>query len=161
MKKGEKMSEELKKKHSLAKIGPKNPMYGKKLSKKHKNKISRGIILFYINNPQARKIVGDKRRGERNASWLGDLVGKYGVHDWIKSVKGLAKNYKCEKEDKTCKGRLEWSNKSQKYLRRLYDWQILCQSHHSRYDKHKHINGIKYRFKKGMIPWNKGKKLIK
>jgi hypothetical protein len=77
------------------------------------------------------------------------------LHDWIKIVRGLAKEDVCEQKDKSCKGRMEWSNKSRKYRRRLSDWQVLCQSHHRRYDRHTHLNGIKNRFKKGMIPCNK------
>lgn len=140
-------------KGSLAKMGVLNPMYGKKHSIDQKKKISDSVKKYFLEHPDKFKLKG--KFGKENYRWAGDNIGRYGVHDWIKSKKGLAKDGVCEKKDKTCKGRLEWSNKSQKYLRRIYDWQILCDSHHGRYDKHTHLNGLKTRFKKGQTPWNK------
>ncbi|MEK6881824.1 MAG: hypothetical protein AABY22_19555, partial [Nanoarchaeota archaeon] len=89
--------------------------------------------------------------GKNNPMWKGDEVGYGGIHKWIYLKRGKAKNYNCKFIDKTCKGNLEWSNISKKYYRKLYDWQILCHSHHMRFDKVM----PKYRFKKGHIPWNK------
>ena len=101
---------------------------------------------------------GIDTKGEKNGRWVGDKIGKAGVHDWIEREKGKAKYLYCSKyDDGTCKGRIEWSNVSQKYLRKIDDWQILCGSHHRRYDSHTYINGIKTRFIKGHIPWNKKK----
>lgn len=97
--------------------------------------------------------------GSNNHQWKGDSVGKLALHDWIERKLGLSKNLKCEKEDATCKGRLEWSNKSQKYLRRFDDWQVLCTSHHRRYDMTPTWKAnMSTKFKKGYTPWNKGKK---
>ncbi len=142
---------------SLAKMGVKNPMFGKTASNIHRKKIGDGVRKFWENNPNRRKEHGLK--GERNGNWSGDNIGKIGVHDWIERERGKAKNLYCAKyDDGTCKGRLEWSNKSQKYKRELNDWWVLCGSHHRRYDQE--INGENYklntgRFKKGMTPWNK------
>jgi len=140
-------------KGSLAKMGDKNPMYGKKFTKEHCKKISKSVIKFFTENPDKFKLRG--QYGNKNPRWAGDNIGRYGVHDWIERIKGKAYTLRCELKDKTCKGRLEWSNKSQKYLRRIYDWRVLCDSHHGRYDKHTWKNGLKTRFKKGQIPWNK------
>jgi len=138
---------------SLCKLGKKNPMYGKHHTKSHKDKQSKSIKKYFTENPEKFKLKA--LFGKDNPKWVGDKIGRCGVHDWIRTQKGLAKNGECKQRDKTCKGRLEWSNISQKYLRKLIDWQILCLSHHRRYDKHTHTNGLKTRFKKGQIPWNK------
>jgi len=73
--------------------------------------------------------------GEKAWQWKGDKVGYHGLHKWIEVEKGKAKYLYCSKyDDGTCKGRLEWSNISQKYLRKVNDWWVLCASHHKRYD---------------------------
>lgn len=142
-------------KGSLAKLGAKNPMWGKEMTEAHRKKIGEANKRFYINHPEKRLAISDRVKGGKSPTWVGDKVGRYGVHDWIKSVRGLAKYLKCEKNDDSCHGRLEWSNKSQEYKRRVDDWQVLCRSHHSRYDSHTHMNGFKTRFKKGQTPCNK------
>ena len=102
---------------------------------------------------------GINTKGVKNGMWNGADVGYCGVHDWVHSRMGKAKDGECFKHDETCKGRLEWSNKSQKYLRKVVDWWILCQSHHRRYDfKTGGIIKVGRPFKKGNIPWNKKKK---
>ena len=74
------------------------------------------------------------RIGENAYSWKGDSVGYWGVHAWIEKKLGKAFQHVCMLADKTCKGKMNWSNISRKYLRDISDWQILCQSHHFRYD---------------------------
>ena len=119
---------------------------GLKFSKKHKEKISEGRKKFFKENP-------DKNlRGTRNPSWKGNDVGYHGVHRWIRNVLGVAKNCSCALKDKTCKGRLEWSNISGEYLRKLSDWRVLCKSHHKKYDDPLSLFGIKTRFKKKVTP---------
>ena len=72
--------------------------------------------------------------GKKHPGWIGDKVGRYGVHDWIKGLKGKAEYLPCELKDTTCRGMMDWSNKSGEYRRRLSDWWTLCRSHHRRYD---------------------------
>lgn len=54
------------------------------------------------------------------------------LHYWVR--KQLGKPTICESCG-TKEGRLEWSNKSQKYLKELTDWQMLCTSCHAVYDR--------------------------
>lgn len=142
-------------KGSLSKMGYKNPMYGKKFTELHRKKISLALQDYFSKNPIHPFKIGFKKN--KNPNWKGDKISSAGVHDWIKKIKGTANIHLCRFKNETCKGRLEWSNKSQKYLRRIYDWQVLCLSHHRRYDKHTHLNGLTTRFKKGNLPWNKKK----
>lgn len=72
--------------------------------------------------------------GKNSPVWKGDNAGYFAKHKWVESKKGLAKFHKCSKEDNTCKGLMNWSNISGKHLRKLSDWWILCQSHHTRFD---------------------------
>ncbi len=92
-----------------------------------REKIRLGNLGKHFNTPT--------RIGAKNNKWKGDDVGYSGVHDWIKYYYGLAKDGTCAQVDSTCKGRLEWTNRSGKYIRRITDWQVLCRSHHARYDK--------------------------
>lgn len=115
--------------------------------------------------------------GKNSPNWKGDKISRVGVHDWIKKIKGKAFEHSCKLEDKTCKGRMEWSNVSGRYKRNISDWQTLCTSHHRRFDmtdewrKHnseakkgkpswnKNTKGVmkpnQTSFKKGHVPWNK------
>lgn len=72
--------------------------------------------------------------GENHPNWKGDKVKKSGVHGWITLTKGRALEHSCFQEDKTCKGSMDWSNISGKYLRDIIDWWVLCKSHHTRFD---------------------------
>lgn len=138
---------------SLAKRGSKNPMFGKKISDLHRKRLSIAHKKYYKEHPEILKRL--IRSGRKNGSWVSDKITRVGVHDWIRKIKGDAKNGRCVlRKDGTCRGRLEWSNNTGKYLRRIYDWQILCRSHHSRKDG-LYKNGVKTRFKQGQIPWNK------
>lgn len=82
------------------------------------------------------KIKPIRMMGKDNPAWKGNKVGYHGIHYWIKGEKGKAKYLYCSNyDDGTCKGRLEWSNISKRYLRKVNDWRVLCASHHRRYDK--------------------------
>ncbi len=72
---------------------------------------------------------------ERSPVWKGDKVSKDGLHSWVE--KRLGKPMKCE-FCKTTKSKVfQWSNKSEKYLRDLSDWQRLCIKCHVKYDYEK------------------------
>jgi hypothetical protein len=57
---------------------------------------------------------------------------KDGLHDWVERNLGKAKYGVCEKCANT--KNMQWSNKSGRYLKKLTDWQRLCNKCHSRYD---------------------------
>lgn len=86
-------------------------------TEEHKNKVSKSLKGRFT--------------GENHANWKGDDVGYWGLHTWIRRME---KPKVCAFEDKTCKGRLEWANKSHEYKRNEGDWLRLCISHHRRYD---------------------------
>ncbi len=73
-------------------------------------------------------------KGENNPNWLGDKAGYYALHSWIEKEKGKARDHRCSLADNTCSGKMNWSNKSNKYKRDLKDWWVLCISHHKRFD---------------------------
>ena len=64
---------------------------------------------------------------ERNGAWKGDKVGVNALHGWIK--RRLPKPSYCERCNKKTRF-LDCANISQKYLRRLDDWEWLCRSCH-------------------------------
>ena len=110
--------------------------------------------------------------GKNHFSWVGDKVGYGGIHQWLKKEFGKAN--KCENPDcpyKDPKG-YEWAKlKDKEYERNRKNFRMLCRGCHHKYDLTKESrekmsiastgikNGIKTRFKKGSIPWNKGLKL--
>lgn len=66
-------------------------------------------------------------------TWKGDKA-KYGTkHDWVRTRKGRARDYKCE----ICKIKQanDWSNKNHEYKRNLKDWQAVCKKCHYKFDK--------------------------
>ena len=81
---------------------------GKKLTKKHKENLSRAII------------------GSKNPNWKGEKVGYTALHEWIK--RRIKKPDLCE----CCKKRrsIDLSNKSEEYKRDLSDWEWICRSCH-------------------------------
>lgn len=113
------------KKRGILSENAKNRFKNKKLTKKHKEKISEAMTG--INNPNWKH--GNTPQNK---------------HKWIISKKGKASNYKCE----ICKNKQaqDWSNKNHKYKKILKDWQALCRSCHEKYDK-KYNKKYKYRKK--------------
>lgn len=75
-----------------------------------------------------------ERSGENSHTWRGDGAGYHAKHKWIYKEKGRAKYHECSLKDKTCRGKTQWTNISGKYKRDISDWQVLCQSHHTRFD---------------------------
>ena len=149
-------------KGSLAKLGKKNPMWGKNFSKKHRDKIGKSLKEFYKNNPEARKKVGEQFKGKNNWQWKGDDVGYDALHDWVRNHKGkplTCKNCGITSNEK----KIHWANIDHKYKRKKGDWIELCVKCHSEYDRKmnpEHFKPNKGCFKRGQIPWNKGLKKI-
>lgn len=79
-------------------------------------------------------------RGERVYNFKGKNGINNGydyIHGWIE--KKLGKPNYCEHCKRTDKKNYQWSNISGKYLEDISDWQRLCVSCHSKYDKKIHI----------------------
>ena len=93
------------------------------------------------------------RRGltanEKNSRWKGNEVSYAALHNWIRNH--YKKPKKCEKcginPGKNIIGqtKLQWSNKTKKYLRDRDDWVCLCPSCHKKNDIK---NKIKHRYGK-------------
>jgi len=123
---GKQLSEETKRKMSLAKIGNKNSIgvHKKwKWSEESKKKASERLkgkypdsLLFGI--------------GENHQAWKGDNVGYDALHNWVH--KHLPKPDSCPSCNQV--KRLDASNISGKYLRDITDWQWLCHSCHGEFD---------------------------
>lgn len=77
-------------------------------------------------------IQNGRTKGANHWGWKGSGVGYNALHRWVRRNFGEADV--CTKQDDTCKGPIEWANKSRKYLRDREDWMPLCASHHLRYD---------------------------
>lgn len=72
-----------------------------------------------------------KARAENHGKWAGDSVAYNKKHDWIR------KNWKLPLSCEHCNlpKKLEWANKSGKYLRSdRADWLALCRSCHTKMD---------------------------
>ena len=101
-------------KKSKAKKGKNNPMFGKRLSKEHRAKISFSLL------------------GEKSPFWKGDSAGIKPKHAWIKRMRGTP-SY-CEHCKRTDKKQYDWANVDHKYKRVLSDWLRLCTTCHRKYD---------------------------
>ena len=128
---------------------------GKKLSKTHKEKISKGTskgrqgIKFSVEHIKNLSLSHKGQRAwcagkkcpqlsdENHHEWKGDNVGYSALHSWVK--RKLGKPETCEHCNKTkLKSRqIHWANKSHRYLRDKNDWIRLCVKCHKKYDKKK------------------------
>lgn len=83
---------------------------------------------------QTREKMVAARSGKLSGSWLGDLVGYSGIHQWIRRV--LGQPHVCEFcGKKNLRHRqYHWANVSGEYLRDISDWIRLCVKCHKNYD---------------------------
>lgn len=95
---------------------------GKPLSKEHRNNIAKAL--------KGKKY--PQHSGAKRYNWKGSKVSYLGLHGWVRRQLGIP--VLCEHQDSTCKGQIEWANRSHQYKRDLNDWVSLCRSHHRRYD---------------------------
>lgn len=125
------MSDETRKKISLAKLGKPSGAKGKhwKLGRpailSDSERKRRSEAMKNIKNPHHLK------PDEKHYRWKGDKVGYHALHHWIN--KKLGHPLVCEHCGQSGK-RLEWANIDHKYRRVLEDWIRLCKSCHCKYD---------------------------
>lgn len=136
---------------------------GYKMSMEQKLAISKSKLGHYVDNKTKLKIgksnKGKKRsediienirlrmigkKAELSTHWLGDKVGKVGVHLWLRRTFGTPNFCEiCKSSDKKI---YDWANKDHKYKRIRNHFMRLCRSCHRKYDM-KH-NGYKLGFNK-------------
>lgn len=131
---GRKLSEEHKKKISIAHTG-------KKLSAEHIAKCTAKLLGHTTSEATKRKI-GDANRGEKCGSWKGDNVKYRGLHTWI--VKNWGKADYCERCGSNIK--VEWHNANSTYKneyekwkdkRNRNEWEKVCRDCHNKITHHK------------------------
>lgn len=144
MKKRRKLSEEHKKKLSLAKkgkmLGANNHFFGRKHTKESRKKMS----LAVLKNP-TRYWLGKKRTqmsAEKHFAWKGEKGSYRTKHLWVEN--NFGKPSKCENclIDNFIGRQIHWANISGKYLRVRSDWKRLCAKCHGEFDK---LNGFRKR----------------
>lgn len=140
---------------------------GKKLSEEHKRKIGetnqKKLREFYdspegkeratvhsktlkgrtLTEEHKQKIKESSPKGEQHCGWKGNEVGYRALHMWVS--KELGAPTKCENcgRDGLTGRKIQWANKSGKYLRNKSDWIRLCAKCHVLRDGT--INNLKYR----------------
>lgn len=74
--------------------------------------------------------------GELNPNWKGKYAGYGAKHSWIYRI--LGKPGTCEEcgLNKLTGRKINWANKSGKYLRDVSDWKRLCLKCHRKFDRH-------------------------
>lgn len=99
---------------------------GKKFTEAHKEKIRMASLERGAKPPI---ITGDK-----HYLWLGDKASYNSKHDWVR--RHFGKPDACDFCEKSgLRGqKIQWANKSGKYLRVRSDWYRLCRSCHVLYD---------------------------
>ena len=132
--KGKKLTKEHIKKLRESHLGKKvsgNRKLGWKLSEETKNKISKNNARYWLG--KKRLETGKLLRGKNHSFWAGDNVGYSALHKWVRSRLGKPKLCKfCGVNNKEKK--IDWANKSGKYIRDLSDWIRLCRKCHKNYD---------------------------
>lgn len=127
---GVKMSKAVKEKISIAQRGEKCVLYGKKQSPELIKKRMIGLKRAYATGKRKPVMLC----GKNNATWKGDEVGYFSLHDWVKRHKGSPEQCEFCFKDGLKGNSIQWANKSGKYLRDLNDWLRLCAKCHFRYD---------------------------
>jgi len=125
---------------SEALMGEKSPNWGKHFSKQtlKKMSIAQKGRTFSL---ETRKKMSAAQLGKKSHNWKGGIDTYRAIHNWIN--KWGAKSDTCEFCGKTglLKQKINWANKSGKYLRDTSDWLRLCVSCHRQYDIKRKDNG--------------------
>jgi len=96
--------------------------------------------------------------GKNHHNWKGDKAGYLAIHTWIQRKLGNLR--KCDDCGTEVAKKYEWANISGEYKRDVSDFKRLCVSCHRHFDyRLGRLEAPKTAFKKGTVPWNKGKKL--
>lgn len=145
MAKGWKMTDEQKKRLSLAHKGIISWNKGLKHSEKHRLALSKAWVerkrsgrgKAWNKDKKGLQVAWNKGipseiKDEHKFNWKGDKVGYGGLHQWI--GRKLGKPKKCE-DCGTIKAKMyNWANISGEYKRDLKDWKRLCRKCHHRFD---------------------------
>lgn len=118
---------------------------GKNISTNHRDNISKARIGIKFTESHRNNMSKSQKGAKFTESHMNSIREAHGkknelyntsqyrkVHRWIVKEKG--KPSVCDFCLSTAKHWYEWSNKSQKYLFDLDDWQRLCRSCHQKYD---------------------------
>jgi hypothetical protein len=133
-KKRKPFSEEWKRKIGLAHKGKKRPPF----TEEHKRKLSIGRMgkdnPNYGNklSEEMKQKLRELKTAEKNPNWKGDEVKMDAIHDWVKRRKPLPKKCEiCGREKK-----LDLANiNNHNYTRKLEDYRWLCRSCHLKIDR--------------------------
>ena len=122
--------------------------------------------------------IKQKARGKNSGTWKGDKVGYQGIHIWLRKTFGKANKCEiCGLTNTAKKKYFHWALlKGKTYQRKRENFWMLCLKCHRHYDDtvpkgwNKGLIGFNKghaptntkpnigSFKKGLVPWNKGKK---
>lgn len=138
-KKGEKMSEEHKRKIGLANS---IALKGKKQSEESRRKKSLALrgkkfdthkgMLGKKHSEETKRKISEAQKGKKCKNWKGENAKHSAIHEWVRKEKGTP-SY-CEHCKSTTKKKYEWANIDHKYTRNLDDYIRLCTSCHCKYD---------------------------
>lgn len=148
MKKGERMSDELKEKIRQSNLGRKHNItdIGRLSLKKHsiggwnkglkcsdewKEKLRLANTGKKHSEETKLKMALSAKIGSANNKWRDNNVGYRALHYWVE--RHLKKPIFCEHCG--CTGKMHWANKSHEYKRDITDWIRLCPKCHRKYDK--------------------------
>lgn len=129
MQKGEKMSEEQKKKISVTHKSFGSNHWTKRLEVRKKiSKSNKGQTAWNKGLP------APWAKRENNHGWKGDDIGYPGVHTWLRD--NFKKGGICKECGRTgLRGhKIHWANISKTHKRDIKDWVELCVSCHKKYD---------------------------
>lgn len=156
---GKHLSEEHKRKLSIALKGKNTWSKGIKFTEEAKKKIREHSARFWLGkhlSKETRKKISEARLGkstglfeEKATYWKGNKIKYSGLHKWVYRKLGKPnKCVHCGKEELNSK-RINWANIDHKYCRVVEDWIRLCTKCHKKYDKVNNLTNHKRFYEHG------------
>lgn len=147
---GKKRLPETIRKMSESQKGEKNHRFGKPISEEHKRRISEFAKSHPLTNEQVQK-KRIRMSGVRNHSWKGDGASYAAIHVWLKTNHGKA-SFCSNNECSGRSGHFEYANISGVYCHDIRHFVPLCKSCHTKFDQYGGVKFINFLPKKQRRP---------
>ena len=101
------------------------------------SKSNRRAMLGRKHSEEAKQLMSDAHKGEKNHNWSGTNVSYNSLHHWIRNNYGSPSNCEACPKKGLSNRQIHWANMSGLYKRDRNDWRRLCVSCHKLFDLNK------------------------